>query len=204
MKKNAIYILLTAQLTACTMQTSLNQSRQAVASLQALRFRNVTKQTADWSCGPASLTTLLREGFDDSITEEQLIERIINTTEHQKINNDKGISLMQLADAAKALGYQAVAKDLTSRELELVNLPVIVRLMLLDGPHFVVMRGTYSTEKMTYALIVDPSSGHIRMPYHELVDKWLENKTRSPVLIITRSDGLWKENSSLFIEREPT
>lgn len=164
-----------------------------------VQFSNVVEQGFDWSCGVASLTTLLREGFGDVVSESDLVEEIQNV--FSKKTQDRGLSIAELVEVARNRGYSILTKQITADQLKNIGLPVIVKIELYDGGHFVILKGNgiVQTERMTYAVIVDPAGGNRRIPFYQFQHQWLGNATHATAVLIQRRDLLWKENSSLFV-----
>lgn len=197
--KSIITLLAFATIAACgSGHQALKHSKVIgdVKSLHDLRFEGVAVQQANWSCGAACLATYFREGFGHVVPEQELLEDVI----HLENKSIDGLSVADLAELVKKRGYHAFAREVDSEQLAKINLPVIIRLNMLDGGHFVVLkaRGIVKTRRMTYALIVDPSGGNRRLPYYQLLAQFLGKNKRGTALLIQRPDQQWVKASSLF------
>jgi predicted double-glycine peptidase len=178
-----------------------HKSIKNVSGMRSLQFRHVVEQGYDWSCGVASLTTLLQEGFGDMVQQADLIEEI-DKIYMKNQTRERGLSLAEIAEVTSGRGYLATAKQLTADQIEHVGLPVIVKIDLFDEPHFIILKGhgIIRASRIPYAVVVDPAGGTRRLPFYEFQHQWLGNNATASVLLIQRKDHLWKENSSLFVE----
>ena len=81
-----------------------------VKSYQAIRAIDVVMQRHDFSCGAASLATLLNGYLGGHYTESQILD-IVKTRYPAKawtvVTKKRGLTLEDLAFAAKKLGFQA-------------------------------------------------------------------------------------------------
>jgi len=82
--------------------------KKNLTNFKEIKTQNVVTQTLDYSCGPASLATLLSYYFQDKVTEEEIIKFLLLTTDLKKVKQKKGFSLLDLKNFAKYKGYQVV------------------------------------------------------------------------------------------------
>jgi uncharacterized protein len=154
--------------------------RKPVKSLLELRRENVVVQNLDYSCGAAALATVLRYGFEESITEAEIIGFIFvfGTTPdegYKKYFKRKGFTLLDLKRAARAKGYQSVGYR-GMNLLELVELlytervPVLVPIKPMDFNHFVVVKGIEGDR----ILLADPALGNTTMSLNRFLDVWID------------------------------
>ncbi|MDO8260283.1 MAG: hypothetical protein Q7T50_02150, partial [Candidatus Magasanikbacteria bacterium] len=71
------------------------------SSLDAIRWQGVVKQDLDFSCGIASVATILKYHFGEiDTTEKELLQDFIKKLSEQELNEvfEKGASLAQLGD----------------------------------------------------------------------------------------------------------
>ncbi len=130
-----------------------------MASYQALKFKNVVPQVFDFTCGAASLATLVNGVYGEHYNEAQLllILRAQFPPAAWKVKQKQGFSFADLAFVAARIGYQAEGAEIGIGELVKVNGPVIVQLNKADGKfqHFTVFRGV----KDGLILTADPITG---------------------------------------------
>lgn len=119
-----------------------------VKSWKRLRDARVVKQDLDYSCGAASLATLLNEYYGQSLTEEQLLKAM-----------DKGDGRASFADMTRALaqfGFKAQGFAASYAQLTQLKLPVIVYVKHRKDDHFSVLRGIDGET----VWLADPSLGN--------------------------------------------
>src|SRR3990172_5397327 len=85
-----------------------------VQSFKDLRDKNIVKQKLDYSCGAASLATLLAFYFGQQTSEQEIMDTILKdrSEEEKTIIRENGFSLLDLKMAAEALGYKAAGFQL--------------------------------------------------------------------------------------------
>lgn len=147
--------------------------RQSVKSWTSLRKENVVLQQRDYSCGAASLATLLRYHWDDTVTETQLLQetaKMLSPAELQdRIKN--GLSLTDLRRLSVRVGYQAVIGKQEFDKLAQVKIPLIVGIVVNGFNHFVVYRGTDGE----FVYLADPARGKVRTLIPEFKKQWQQN-----------------------------
>jgi uncharacterized protein len=142
-----------------------------VKSLKEMRQRNMVPQTRDFSCGAASLATLLRYYYGLPVTE---LETIIGMFEYGNQQDIKkvGFSLFDMKRFANSLKYGADGFKIPKVEdLKKLNVPVIVLIDTSNYKHFVVLRRTDDR----YAYIADPSWGNRKIPLADFAKIWNQN-----------------------------
>jgi len=141
-----------------------------VASWKTLKQRNVVMQQKEYTCGAASLATLLKFCFDDSISEEIVLEAALGKLSAKELEDRQknGLSMEDLANAASKLNFAAAVLEMKYDKLRTLKIPVIVRLQHDDFKHFVVFRGELGTQ----VFLADPLRGNIRHPIERFCSDW--------------------------------
>ena len=142
-----------------------------VKSLKEMRQRQMIPQTRDYSCGAASLATLLRYYYGLNVTE---LETIIGMFEHGNQQDIKkvGFSLFDMKRYANALKYGADGFKVPKVEdLKKLTIPVIVLIDTANYKHFVVVRRVDDR----YVYIADPSWGNRKIPIDDFAKIWNQN-----------------------------
>jgi predicted double-glycine peptidase len=175
--KNILFILPLIISLGCSKQPvvsntghAIDTSTRDVTSWEALRKQNVIMQQHDYSCGAASLATLMKYYFDDDISEKVLlnyIKQLFSKQEYARIEKD-GLSFLELEKISRAKGYQSASVRLKLAALRQLSGPVIVYIETKHYRHFAVLRGI----KEDRVFLADPSRGNIRLPIEEFVDAW--------------------------------
>lgn len=104
-----------------------------ITSWKTLRDSRIVKQDLDYSCGAASLATLLNEFYGQDLTEEELLEAM-----------DKGDMRASFDDMQRALpsfGFRAIGYAANYDQLVKLKIPVIVYMKHRKNDHFSVLRG---------------------------------------------------------------
>ncbi len=142
-----------------------------VTSLADMRFRNMTRQSRDLSCGAAAVSTLLAHGYGLDATEGSVIDNIFDITpedNRQKIA-EEGFSLLELKRYIETRGFAAGGFKLDSvAKLENLQVPVIALINVRGYNHFVVIKRVHEGR----VLIADPAFGNSRPTLDEFASQW--------------------------------
>ena len=138
--------------------------------MKELRDQGVVKQRFDFSCGAAALATLMRYGFGQDVTEDQILVGLFDLpTAEEKLERERtGFSLLDMQRVARARGYNAEGFRLEPDQLTMLGGPVIVFIEPRGYRHFAVLRGISGGR----VHLADPSRGNIRMPMYAFLDSW--------------------------------
>lgn len=139
-----------------------------VVSMREQRFENLIEQQTDFSCGAASLATILKYayGYTDA-TEEAVLEGLMQVADPEQVRN-LGFSLLDLSHYVERLGLRGRGYEIGAEALEEVSIPVIVLLNLDGYEHFVIMQKARGDR----VYIGDPALGNKVMPRDEFADSW--------------------------------
>lgn len=87
-----------------------------VRSVMDLRRSGVVMQAFDYSCGTASMATLLTYGLDDPVDEIPILNSVMRAANEgeRALLKEKGLSLLDLQRFAEERGHKASASRLTS------------------------------------------------------------------------------------------
>jgi predicted double-glycine peptidase len=135
-------------------------AKPTVTSWKAQRDFRIVKQELDYSCGAASLATILNEFFGQSATEKDVLTRIGAT--------DRS-SFQQLAAVAPSFGVKAGGQFVTFDELKYLTIPAIAYVQYRGQDHFTVIRGIRSDGVVHLA---DPSWGNRQLTAHQFRRMW--------------------------------
>jgi len=142
------------------LQTHSAAGRVRVASWKALRDAHIVKQDFDYSCGAASLATLLTEYYGFPVSEQTLLEAM-----------DKGEMRASFEDMAQALaqfGFKAQGFAASWEQLVKLRMPVVVYLQHRKNDHFSVLRGI--DENTVW--LADPSLGNRTYSKAQFLAMW--------------------------------
>lgn len=136
------------------------EKKVTVKSWKILRDLNIVKQDQDFSCGAASIATLLNNFYGQNLTEDDILTQMGKEKERASFDDMQKIM--------PKLGFQAKGYALTYEQLTLLKIPAIVYLKYRKNEHFSVLRGI---DKNT-VLLADPSLGHISMSKSQFLKSW--------------------------------
>ena len=158
--------------------TSLNGSLR-VTSWKALRDQRVVKQTLDYSCGVASVATILNEFYGHALTEQDVLDAMAK---------DGASSFQDLASVVAQYGFKGRGIALSFEDLKKLEIPAVAYLQYRGEDHFSVIRGVRSDGIVHLA---DPSWGNRQFTQHQFRKMWE-----------TREDSEAKGKILLIIPRE--
>jgi len=142
------------------LQTHSAVGRVRAKSWKTLRDERIVKQDLDYSCGAASLATLLTEHYGVSVSEEALLNIM-----------DKGDARASFEDMARALtqfGFKAQGFAASWEQLVKLRVPVVVYLKHRKNDHFSVLRGI--NENTVW--LADPSLGNRTYGKAQFLEMW--------------------------------
>ncbi|HGH6521090.1 TPA: C39 family peptidase [Neisseria meningitidis] len=131
-----------------------------VQSWKARRDFNIVKQDLDFSCGAASVATLLNNFYGQTLTEEEVLKKLDKEQMRASFEDMRRI----MPD----LGFEAKGYALSFEQLAQLKIPVIVYLKYRKDDHFSVLRAIDGNT----VLLADPSLGHVSMSRAQFLDAW--------------------------------
>lgn len=139
-----------------------------VQSMRERKFDTLVEQETDFSCGAASLATLLRYAYNQpEITEEDVLEGMLEVADPDVVM-ERGFSLLDLKNYVDRLGYRGRGYEVDTETLDEVAIPVIVLLDIDGYKHFVVMKK--ASDDRVY--VGDPALGNRVMERDEFLAAW--------------------------------
>jgi len=164
-----------------------------VKSWKALRDERVVKQDLDYSCGAASLATVLNEHYGQAVTEQDLL-RAMDTGDFMS-------SFEDMRRAVAQFGFLAAGFAVSYDQLTKLKLPVIVYLQYRKDDHFSVLRGVDGKT----VWLADPSLGNRTYSRWQFLDMWdtrtgaTENaELKGKILLVFPADGKARSPSDFF------
>ena len=135
-----------------------------IQSWKTLRDSRIVKQELDYSCGAASLATLLNEFYGQSVTEEALLKAIDN--------GNMRASFEDMQHALLRFGFRAVGYATSYEQLMKLKAPVVVYLKSRRDDHFSVLRGIDANT----VWLSDPSLGNRTYSREQFLEMWETRK----------------------------
>lgn len=141
-----------------------------VTSFLERRFKTVYKQQYDFSCGSATLASLLTYHYDDTVDEQSVFIDMYQNGDHQKIQK-QGFSLLDIKLYLERRGYRSDGFKIKLDQLITANVPAITIINNDGYMHFIIIKGLNDQE----VLVGDPAVGVKVMPRDEFEAMW-ENR----------------------------
>ncbi len=147
-----------------------------VNSLKELKFDGAVPQQYDFSCGAASIATLLTYHYETPVDETEVFRFMWANGDREKIQK-VGFSLLDMKNYLVERGFRVDGYRVSLEKLYKVGIPAI-SLVNIDGyKHFVVIKGMSETE----VLLGDPALGVRVLPRSEF------EKIRDSIVLVIRS-----------------
>ncbi|WP_282038486.1 C39 family peptidase [Halomonas alimentaria] len=163
-----------------------------VQSIRERRYENLVEQRTDFSCGAASLATILKYAYQQpEVTEETVLAGMLEVSDPQVVL-ERGFSLLDLKNYVETLGYRGRGYEVAPETLDEVSIPVIVLLDLQGYKHFVVMKKASGDR----VYVGDPALGNRVMERDEFMASW------NNIIFAVVGDGFDRE-TVLLSPRQP-
>lgn len=139
-----------------------------VQSIRERRFENLVEQRTDFSCGAASLATILKYAYQrPGVTEESVLAGMLEVSDPEVVLA-RGFSLLDLKNYVQTLGYRGRGYEVEPDTLDAVSIPVVVLLDLEGYKHFVVVKKASGDR----VYVGDPALGNRIMERDDFMDSW--------------------------------
>lgn len=160
------------------------------SSLQAIRWAGVVKQDLDFSCGIASIATILKYHFgEEDVTEKELLEDFFEKLSEEELSEvfEKGASLAQLGGLLldRGLAIQNLRLDIAYLQILTQLVPAIVYLETPHFRHFAVVRGVSEYQ----VWLADPARGNVKLTIDGFLTEWKGRRA----LLVTKNDQMLKK-----------
>lgn len=164
-----------------------------IKSWKTLRDERVVKQQFDYSCGAASLATILNEFYGQSVTEMKLLKAIDN--------GNMRASFSDMKNTLGEFGFRAEGFATSYEQLAKLRIPVLVYLKYRRDDHFSVLRGIDHET----VWLADSSLGNRTFSKHQFMEMWdtRNSELSGKFLAILPTEAEVKVESEFFM-RQPT
>jgi predicted double-glycine peptidase len=125
-----------------------------VMSWWEIPFRTIRRQQYDFSCGSATVATLLSFHYQRPMSEREAFVAMWRVGDREAIRK-VGFSLLDMKTYLESLGYSTVGVRLTGAQLARLRRPIIALIDLNGFKHFVVVKGVRNNR----VLLGDPMLG---------------------------------------------
>ncbi len=141
---------------------------KSVETFKERRLRQVVHQSEDFSCGAATVATILRYYYGQPITEREAIIGMFKAGDRADIRQ-RGFSLLDMKKFTEGLHYKAVGYKIGDiNKLRELKIPVIALIDTQRYKHFVVIRKVDDN----YVYLSDPVWGNRRMKRGDFEKVW--------------------------------
>ena len=125
---------------------------------------NLTRQDYDYSCGSASLSTVMKYYYDQNISEKGVLDAVLKIKGLDKdmkreLVEGTALSFLDLSHYAKTIGFKAIGLALDMNALKKLKAPVILFVKIRKDEHFTVFRGIDDDN----VYLSDPSFGNMKI-----------------------------------------
>jgi predicted double-glycine peptidase len=138
-----------------------------VQSIRERRFSDLVEQKTDFSCGAATVATILNQAYGWDLSEEDVIHGMLAVADEEQVRS-KGFSMLDMKNYAASLGMRARGYRIETNQLKSVSIPVIVLIEVRGYKHFVVMQR--AADGSVY--VGDPVLGHKKMSMDDFTKGW--------------------------------
>ena len=164
-------------------------------SKEEFQFKDVIKQEYDYSCGSAALGTLLNYYLNEKLTEQQVIQGLMQYGDSEKIQERRAFSLLDMKRFVEVLGYKAAGYKAEFDDLKALDKPAILSIELQGYKHFVVYRGIYGD----HIFFADPFRGNTSFTIDKFKEIWSQNIVFVVSTDLIHSNALKLTNEDLRI-----
>ncbi len=126
---------------------------------------NLTRQDYDYSCGSASVSTVLKYYYEQNISEKDVLDAVLDMKgigkekKKELEDGDMNLSFLDLSDYIKTKGFKSIGLALDMKALKELKIPVILFVKIRKNEHFTVYRGMDETN----VYLSDPSFGNMKI-----------------------------------------
>ena len=138
-----------------------------VESMAERRFRHLVRQQTDYSCGAASLATILKHAYHLDADEATVIEGMLNVSDPEVVAQ-RGFSLLDIKRYVETLGMRGRGYRIDEERLRSLRVPGIVLMDVRGFRHFVVLKQVIGD----HVEIGDPILGNRSVPMEEFLESW--------------------------------
>jgi uncharacterized protein len=138
-----------------------------LVSMHELKFVDMVPQHTDFSCGAAALATILKYAYNQTLTEDDVIEGLMKVSNIDLVRQ-KGFSLLDIKNYTQSIGMRGRGYNVKPDTLEKIHIPTIVLLNYKGYKHFVVLKKATADK----AYIADPALGNRIMTRSEFDADW--------------------------------
>ncbi len=207
MHKYFIWLLpisLIADLSIIKQEFNINKN---ITSWIEIKNNNLVRQNFDYSCGSASLSTILKYFYNQNISEKDVLENILeykgfNKKDSNKLeNSDFALSFLDLVQYLQTINFKAIGIALDFNNLTKLQIPVIIFVKIRNNEHFTI----YKKADANYIYLADPSFGNIKIKKAKFIEMFYTRNIadyKGKILVIIPMTSIATNNSFLNTQQE--
>jgi len=140
-------------------------AKKTIKSWIEFKNENIVRQKYDYSCGSASLSTILKYYYNYNIEEKDILDYIFEARgldSKDKVKYKKGdlpLSFFDLSWYSQKKDFKTIGLALDLSSLSYLKAPVILFVKIRNNEHFTV----YKSMDLNYVYLADPSFGNIKV-----------------------------------------
>ena len=139
-----------------------------VISLAERKFIGVEQQQTDFSCGAASLATILKYSYNIPTKEKWVMDGMLAMSDPELVA-EYGFSMLDMKNYVEMLGMEAKGFKVSAENIDQLKIPSIVLLNIKGFHHFVVLKKIDSEQRVYLA---DPALGNHIISMDEFLAGW--------------------------------
>lgn len=175
-----IFLYLLLSISGCsgisTIKDNNFQRFENIKSWKEIRYDGVVEQSLDYSCGAASVATILKYYYGREISESDVNDHLPK----------ERATFFELSKATSSLSEDSIGLYVNKAKLLDLKIPAIAHIVTpFANNHFVVIRGIGPDDTM---LLADPSVGNIRIDLESFYEMWLTESGEKGKILIIKSE----------------
>jgi predicted double-glycine peptidase len=139
-----------------------------VKPLREIKRSNVVTQSLDFSCGAAGLSTVLNYYLEDPVSEQEIIQALLQLVPLEKVKQRRGFSLLDLKKFAEHKGYRVTGYKMDFDFLRELGKPVLVPIKFKNYRHFVIVKAVIGDR----VFLADPAVGNVSVKDYKFRKMW--------------------------------
>lgn len=139
-----------------------------ITSLTERNFIGVERQQTDFSCGAASVATILKYSYDMPTNEKWVMDGMLAMADPELVSQ-YGFSMLDMKNYVEMLGMEAKGFQVSAEDITELTIPAIVLLNLNGFHHFVVLK---KIDEQLRVYLADPALGNKIIPMDKFLAGW--------------------------------
>ncbi len=152
--------------------------QKPIRSWIEFKNENLVRQEYDYSCGSATLATILKYYYGFQVEEKDVLDDILKSKGFdvsKKILLESGetnLSFFDLSEFSQRKGFKAIGLAIDMDSLKNLKVPVILFVKVRKDEHFTV----YKSMDENYVYLADPSFGNIKVSISKFKEMFFQRE----------------------------